>query len=256
MLTIQNIKKYLKNVSKNHQTYEIKYSKKEQESINNFNITKNTEYIYYGNYKEIKKNELKKVLSTGGNNNIEDIIIIEKIIYKLMDKLSKGYKNEYLQLIVKLISSPPTHMPMWHRDGDNFLHSENLQTKFITTLTGPGTLYFDDKKEINELYEKLNNITTKSLDKLTPNKKNSNHEKIFKKFNNEFIKKCKKYKIHQLQNNEGLIFLVGNKAQGLIHSEPVITTKRIFISIVFGSKEDIILSKKYYDEHKHLFEVV
>jgi hypothetical protein len=51
-------------------------------------------------------------------------------------------------------------------------------------------------------------------------------------------------KVKQLQNNEGLIFIVGNTKKALIHSGPPMTEERIFISILPGTEKQIENLKK------------
>ena len=66
---------------------------------------------------------------------------------------------------------------------------------------------------------------------------------VRKKQNAIFARK----KVKQLKNNEGLIFIVGNKEKALIHSEPSMKEERIFISILPGTEKQIENIKKRWN---------
>lgn len=104
-----------------------------------------------------------------------------------------------------------------------------MQTKFITTLRGPTTLVLDTTKEEKEHFYKLQEYNDKFIlddDEFDIKKR---------KYLSENIKGTK----INLLNNNGVIFVAGDKDKCLIHSEPKHDDNRIFISILPGSKKEI-----------------
>jgi hypothetical protein len=62
------------------------------------------------------------------------------------------------------------------------------------------------------------------------------------KYKSVYAKALKKFKVKQINNNEGVILYAGDQEQninGALHSEPKMDTTRIFISIMPQTKEYI-----------------
>jgi len=108
-------------------------------------------------------------------------------------------------------------------------HRDKLQTKFITTLKGPTTLVLETTTDEKEHFFELQ----KYKDKFITNISDSDMDE--RKYISENIKGTR---IH-LTNNNGLIFVAGDKDKCLIHSEPKHDDERIFLSILPGTKEEI-----------------
>jgi hypothetical protein len=103
LLTSTNIKKYLKYKDSSFKLFDIKYTDKEKQTINNFKINNETEFFYTGKFNKdnlLKDNQTKinilKFIESIGNNNEKDIKVIKNIIYKLLDKVTNGYDDEYI----------------------------------------------------------------------------------------------------------------------------------------------------------------
>lgn len=106
------------------------------------------------------------------------------------------------------------NMPRWHTDG----YPNN--SKFVTVLKGPSTLFIDDKDSTSrKIYFTIEDLLIKEYKKI-------------------LAKKLKDCKIIQPQNNQGTIFLtdapVNNTTIAGIHSEPPFNEKRFFIGIMCG----------------------
>lgn len=157
MLSISNIKNYLKNKDSSFKLFDIKYIKQEKNTIDNFKIDKMCHFSYYGKFDNniilvnyYDNMDLLTFITQIGNNNISDINIIITIIYKLLDKVTKGYQNKYVWFTIRIsLPHDEYNIPRWHTDG-----FENL-SKFITILKGSGTLLIDDKdtKSINTFFD-------------------------------------------------------------------------------------------------------
>ena len=238
LLTSTNIKKYLKYKDSSFKLFDIKYTDKEKQTINNFKINNETEFFYTGKFNKdnlLKDNQTKinilKFIESIGNNNEKDIKVIKNIIYKLLDKVTNGYDNEYIVLDINTsLPNNEFNMPRWHIDG----YPNN--SKFVTVLKGPSTLFIDDKdSKSRKIYFTIEDLLIKEY------KKNSNgeyNEKTHDKYRKILAKKLKDCKIIQPQNNQGTIFLtdapVNNTTIGGIHSEPPFNEKRFFIGIMCG----------------------
>jgi hypothetical protein len=227
-LTKSNIKKYLENKDTSYKIFDIKYTEKEKQTINNFKINNEIVFSYYGKFDEktlLKGYYYKKgtksisnilnFISNIGNNKDKDIQIIKDIIYKLLDKVTKGYNKDYIWLDIRItLPNKDFNIPRWHFDG-----FEN-QSKFVTLLQGLGTLFISDKDiKAKEIFFKIVDKEYKVL-----------------------ANKLKDADIVQPNNNQGTIFLTGfpkNNKLLAIHSEPNNDKSRFFISVMCGTKEEI-----------------
>ena len=129
-------------------------------------------------------------------------------------------------------------IPRWHKDGTFFVDSNNLQSKFVTVLKGPGTLFIKKSKLVNEIYDKNINDMRKKINKSIPELEND----IRNSFRKKLAVKFKKYK-NQIKTKQGTIFYTGtntnNNTNGLIHSEPNMDQPRFFISILPGNVSEL-----------------
>jgi len=240
------IKEYLKEFPKNYLTFDIKYTKKESDYLNNFNIKNISTFDHYGNIDKLDDKKLDDFLNNIGDN--QNINILNKIIHKLTDKITDSYKTKYCWMTIRV--TLPHHeydIPRWHKDG-RFFNSDTVQTKFATVLKGPGTLFIKESKKVNEIYNKNNEEIRECYKKNKVTKMFDNE--IENKYRKILARKLKNVKHNQLEPNQGLIFLVGvnknNDLIGLMHSEPKNDTPRIFISILPGLETEIMdLQKKW-----------
>lgn len=245
-LTKNNIKKTLKSFKYDilfdtFRIFKIKYLKKEIECLNNFNINKSTNFRFFGNIKNLTN--LNKFLLSIGTNDIKDVNILENIIFKIINKILDGYNTNYFLIDIK-ISLPIDYykIPRWHKDGKYFINNNKPETKFVMCLKGPGTLLIKSDENTEKIY---NDIHLKEINELK-NKTTEEVIKIVNKYRPLYDKKLKKSNIIQLENNDGIIFKVGNNNNSTIHSEPNINKERIFISILPGLKKDIDELKNRY----------
>jgi len=242
MIKTAIIKKYLKELPKNYLTFDIKYTKKELDYLDNFNIIKESTFDHYGNIDNLDDTKLNDFLTKIGTN--ENISILNKIIHKLGKKVTKAFETKYCWLTIRVtLPSYRFDIPRWHKDG-RFFKSDREQLKFLTVLKGPGTLFIKKSNKVNEIYNKYREKKFNEYNKLK--EKTILNQEIETKYKKIFAKEFsqKKYKHNQLGSKKGLIFLTGsnknNLKYGLLHSEPNIDTPRFFISIVPGSETEIL----------------
>jgi hypothetical protein len=257
-LSKTNIQKYLQKKDTSYKIFDIKYTEKEKKAINNFKIENEISFYYYGKFNENtllkeKYNDKKNILnfiSNIGNNSGKDIQIIKDIIYKLLEKVTKSYNKDYILLEIR-ISLPNKYFDItrWHFDG-----YEN-QSKFVTLLKGPSTLFIDDKDiKSKKIYFEIDDKKSKETNK--NGIKIKELIKIDDKYRKILAKKLKDAKIVQPTNNQGAIFLtdlpknidksvIHNKLVA-IHSEPINNNPRFFISVICGTQYEI---NKFADIH-------
>ena len=86
MIKTSIIKEYLKEFPKNYLTFDIKYTKKESDYLDNFNIINSSSFDHYGHFDKLNDKKLNDFLTKIGNN--ENVDIINKIIHKLFTKIT------------------------------------------------------------------------------------------------------------------------------------------------------------------------
>jgi len=268
MLNTKDITNFITNKPKNYYIFDIKYNKKEQKCIDDFNINIIKNFSFFGNITNlIDQNNLEIFLTEIGQCNMsclkgmqssasetdsnlntnENITIIKEIIYKLIKKIIKSFMTDYFWISIRInLPNNEFKIRRWHYDGIFFINNKNaLQAKFVTVLKGPGTIFLKNEKA-TEIYNKLETyIRNKNKEKLID--KNTDIKTIIeieKKYRPLYEKALKVIKEYQLKNNQGLIFITNSGNSDLvkhpfIHSEPNIDKPRFFISILPGSQEDI-----------------
>jgi hypothetical protein len=248
MIKTTLIKKYLKEIPKNYLIFDIKYTQKELDYLQNLIITKQSTFDHFGNIDLLNDNELNDFIIKISNE--ENINIFNNIIHKIANKITKAYNTKYCWITIRAtLPSTSFDIPRWHIDGDFFTGSNNIQSKFVTVLKGPGTLFIKKSNKINNIYEKITNKKYNEYDKLSIKIYNKEIENKYQKI---LADKFKDIRCNQLKINQGLIFLVGsirNKLyDGLLHSEPKIDESRLFISIITGTESEITNLQKRWSK--------
>jgi hypothetical protein len=165
-----------------------------------------------------------------------------KIIDKIIQTVLSGYKREQFWLSIRVIctNTDRYNIPRWHTDG--YFYDSNIpnQSKFVTVLKGPGTIVKESTKEIKTIYNNNKSTLTK---KLKENKlSNEDQIQIYNENKSVLAKKLKKFPTIQLNNNQALVFYVGDD-NSAIHSEPRMDDMkegRMFISILPYNEKDIL----------------
>ena len=207
--------------------FKLNYTPEQKKCFKEFDIQKKQTFSYYGKVNDIDSTDF---LAGIGNNSASSVKILNSAIKQLASEVCKGYGKNHAWIDIR-ITRPSKYfdIPRWHQDGPFFIANqeerEQLQTKFITSLKGPGTLMLNATKAEKQAYLELSH-----------NAKNINHNSI--EYRKKVAEIFKDRKVHQLSNNQGLIFLVGRDT-ALIHSEPPMTETRIFVSVLPGTESQI-----------------
>jgi hypothetical protein len=224
MINIDEIKECLE--AEKSQVFRLNYTKEQKYCFANFDIKKRATYSHFGSITNLDASEF---LADIGNNSPVSIAILADSIKQLALEVCKGYNKKHAWIDIRItLPSKMFDIPRWHMDGKFFTSPEDnelLQTKFITSLKGPGTIMINATKTEKQKYNDLmkdDSIINRQGD-------------AFRKKTNEIFKNRK---VHQLTNNQGLIFVVGRES-ALVHSEPPIHEKRIFVSVLPGTERQI-----------------
>lgn len=219
----------------------------EQEILKKFDIKTTKEKNYHTvdtNYKEKIMNQLELI----GNNNQEQIEILYNLINRIINDVINGYKAE--DAIIDIRFALPNNdyiIPRWHYDGAFFGHRGILESKFVMTLIGDGTLICKCSQDVRQEFIKLFEAQTPD------NRDNIDNRKIL----NDFLLSASEdgtADIKQIKENCGCgcVFILENKNIEALHSEPNITKPRLYISIVADSNENIKKRKNVQDEYNRL----
>ena len=244
MINTTPIKKYLNDPIKNFLIVPIRYTKKEIDLIENLTISNSMMFDFYGNKTNIDNQKLNTFLANLGPNKDIDLNILYNLIHKLLNKITKASNTDYVWFTIRI--TLPKHdfdIKRWHKDGPFFTTPPERinQYKFVSVLKGPGTLFYKNSKQINEIYE--NNIQKRRSEYKKTGIKQTYMDEIDIKYRKKLANSLKNIKYKQLKNNEGLIFITGSNMNdlddGTLHSEPKLDKPRFFISILPGSEREI-----------------
>ena len=203
---------------------DINLSEKEKEILDNFKISENAVFNYYGDFENLKG--MYKFFHQFDTKKNSKVIkrLIKKIIKEQVTKLGK-----YFWLTIRI--TVPSHefdLPRWHTDGTYFSDTE-VNDKFLLTLKGPSTLYITDKLA-SDLYHKNVKYIVNSFEE-------------YQKLRENIANLLKDFEHKQIPKYCGLIF----SAQQVLHSEPVLSESRIFLSVVPGTESQINQLKKRFE---------
>jgi len=165
------------------------------------------------------KQEILKVLTRV--TDVDPKPMCDSII-ELIDNVIGGYNFKHGLIKIRITSpNDKFKIPRYHYDGSELGNKVNLlDTKYIVTIKGPGTIIFNCTSQVFEEFKQYF---------LTFERKGIPETRIkleeFIKDNGELLS----------SNNKGCIF----KVNELIHSEPNITEPRIFLSINSESEQKI-----------------
>ena len=247
-LDYNKIKKYLESNKYDFKLFKILYTSTEILNINNFKLDNKINIDFCGNLENLQIESLNKI----GNNCIKEVNKMEKLIIKIIKNVLLAYQVDYFWLSIRVTQQNNNYdISRWHKDSLFFPNdNKQLNSKFITILKGPGTLFIRGTKKVNNIY---NELKKKKNDELK--KKQTDDYKLTDKKNDELIIKYRpiiakaldNQTIIQIKNNQGAILFAGKESDKCaLHSEPPNNEPRLFISILPGSKINIMELKKRF----------
>jgi len=212
------MKQYLEDPNTEFKRFEIHLSDKLKQSLSDINIEYKNTFDHYGYANKLDLERLNNFFINIGQNDKQNLVIIENFIAKLTKKVCDEYNRDSVWLTIRVtLPNNEFNIPRWHIDGNFFERVNNEhQSKFIMTLKGPGTLLCNANETTRKIF----------FENFQGSREISERHKL-----DEILKS---QKVIQLQNNQCAIFLVGDRNIAAIHSEPPVTEPRIFISILPG----------------------
>jgi hypothetical protein len=221
--------KYIDNPKKSYKIINLKYNDSEKRLLKKINVCNDFNFRYFGNYNSLTSNRLQKIIDKICDNNNFDKHKLLQIINKLILLNVNLFNATYIYFNLNVSSLEQIFR--WHYD-DLFFYNSNdkPQFKFITVLTGQGTLLCDP----------LENVRNKFI-KQYPFNEYDNIDK-WNNHKNKLNKILLETKIVKLTNFKGAFLRVGSLDVAAIHSEPnndLKDSKRMLLTIVVGSKKEI-----------------
>ena len=236
---LEHIKINIKNIEKKqYQTFNIKYSKKEEELINK--IKKSKKFTFKGSYGltlnglyawDSKINNFLSESLYNTESEIKELTkIIKKIIKEFMNKTGKD------SALIHIRASQPNDwhdIPRWHQDGRYWGEKGVAMAKFVTVFKGPPTLVHPYKKKYMLKYIEDNeyiyfNMVKKNKPELEIRKETLRRRK---KLSNIMNKREK--------SNFNSAYTFVNNEYATLHSEPAIDSERLFMAVLPGYKTDL-----------------
>lgn len=169
----------------------------------------------------------------------DSIKVTEILIRTIRDYVDTTKKN-YVWFTIRLsFPNKGFDIPRWHTDGyyynvDDYRENNLSQIKLAGVLIGPGTLFkVDNSKMRNKYWELHRSLYTN----FNPTDFDSDKDLENRKIIDDVIQK---YPSIYPNNNQVAIFVVGQMSRSAIHSEPPIHSKRLFYSIVTGTRDEIM----------------
>lgn len=221
--------------------------------LNNMKITKNGEYNYFGIFDNKLQDKVIDFIEDLGNNNKESTEIskiINNITKQLLDasnsaKSEGATKKDYVWLALRPESSSikKYDVPRWHFDGNMYDYNKingikERQYKLAISLIGPSTRFKHvDEEGVKKMREYKRSLTLNKEYNPTDINIRARIDKLLEGYDEITYDDC-----------DGLcyaIFALGEVKYALgevkyaIHSEPPIHEKRLFMSVILGTHENI-----------------
>lgn len=216
--------------SENHFTFvNLEISQKDLEILENLQVNFTGSLEQYGDIEQLI-DKIPEFLNKIGN---EDEIAVNRttdIIYKIINDVITASNKDSAWISIRAFV--PTHeydIARWHTDGYFYPPYKGKEYKFAFVIKGPSTLFYKLPGKMREkFYEVYGN--------------GNNREAVLKILDPS--------KTITLDKGVGGFFLVGDHKTSAVHSEPKIDVKRIFISVVPGSIEQVKKREKFVIENR------
>lgn len=194
--------------------FDLGLSDFEKKAIDSLNIKLNTYYENYGKLNLLKE-ELSNFLKKIGKNDENIINTVTDTIYNITLQVKDAFKKETAWVSVRIFLPDSKFNYRWHYDGYYYQPNVDPAIKFITTLKGDSTIFCKISKELRTKFN-LNLQNQECLNNLLLNTK-----------------------IEHAKEGNGTLFIVGDKHNAAIHSEPYIKECRLFLSVLPGNENEI-----------------
>lgn len=189
------------------------------------------QFDYYGPIGEELVENLTTYFRELGENEEKIITTISKLVARVAEMTIKDFHKESAWVMVR-VSLPNDYfdVPRWHSDGQYFetLDSADKTYKLVMTIKGAPTRF--GEKIDPERFDQLMIKSSKNYEL------NHNEAEVFEREDMRIRRELSSIirEAEPLKEGEAAYYLVGHE-NAKIHSEPIIDTPRIFMSVVPGS---------------------
>ena len=196
----------------------------------------NLEINYYGVYHRDKLLVIISKFVQQMGNTVELANDAAKILDKIISSYLKATERNSLWFTIRIMyPNAKYQIPRWHCDGyfykpHEYANNKKPQIKMAGVIKGTGTLFKKDNDQARNKYLEIETDWLKKYGK--------NYDELEqRKYIDQELDKIEKNNL-QPSNQQIAIFTVGDH-NCTIHSEPNITEKRFFYSIVAGTSDEI-----------------
>lgn len=198
-------------------------------------------FLYWGSMNNTElASKLKSYICTLGNNSEELVEIISNIIVRIGKGVTKYFGTEFAWIETKTFKPNTTFsVPRWHTDNKFF--APHTVYKLVWALTGPQTRF----GETND-FETFQKLTVLEIQAGHGTKANIQAREKLDSIVKEF----------EFEEKTGTAVLYRSAGTDpVVHSEPNMNQRRLFLAIVPGSKDEIsewFERKKQKDTNKNV----
>ncbi len=197
------------------------------DEANSFDKHETIALNYYGNldgYLQKVTDFLKKF-----GNSQEDSLAAAQVMYKIIENCLTLSDCPEAWIAIRVFKKNKTyHEVRWHIDESLYKTDSKYSYKLTCVLKGASTLLCDVSDE-----------TRTEFFKIQANKSQQRQYHTTKSVRSRLADLLQSHTTYQAEFGQGIMFIMGDKTIGAIHSEPAIDEPRIFISIVPGSHDQI-----------------
>ena len=162
-------------------------------------------------------------------NSSEDSLAAAQVVYKIIDNCLTLSDFPEAWIAIRVFKKNKTyHEVRWHIDESLYKTDCKYSYKLTCVLKGASTLLCDVSDE-----------TRTEFFKIQANKSQQRQYHTTKSVRSRLADLLQGHTTYQAEFGQAIMFIMGDKTIGAIHSEPAINEPRIFISIVPGSHDQI-----------------
>lgn len=230
----------VKSDTKSFEISEIGYNDDDRKLIESISITKPVRLNYFGKFNASKqKKYISKYIQDIGNSKKKSDQLADLVVEKIIGPFIKSSSKDSMWLKMDVMfPHDGFNIGRWHMDGyyyfpHKYLASGDKQYKLVSVLKGPVTLFKPNEEGLLDTFHRVHRELYKDFDyKNFDRSKDMEYRKIIDKALN-------KYETIIPTNKQAAIFIAGDNKRGAMHSEPPHDKKRLFLSVLPGTEDEV-----------------
>ncbi len=217
--------------------FDIGLSLQEEQLLDSLQIMNKPPFRLYGNPSDTQV-DIAEYLQSLGN----DVTVASQgasIIHALIMHVHQMYRSQPIAVIMRATkTNDKFDIPRWHYDGVHDPILEDIQTKFVCALQGPGTLFAQVSQAGRKNYIDF-------CDQQPPVTLQEKYQRNFDLYvRTQVATIIDQYPRKQTATRQGVVFAIGDPLTAAFHSEPAINRDRLFLAIIPGTDEQIAFLQK------------